>query len=451
MNQYQLMIIGGGPAGYGAAIRAAQLGLKTTLVEERQLGGTCLNRGCIPTKALLHATSAYAKCAQFEQLGLTASDLSYNMAKIHARKDQVIQTLRDGISQLMKINKVDVITGKATIKAPGSVTVDGNDHTTDKILIATGSKPSRPPIPGLDLEGVVTSDELLEGPVIDYHSLIIIGGGVIGVEMASIYLNLGCKVTIIEAMDRLIPTMDREISQNLTMILKKRGAQIFCSALVEEIIKTEYGLSCRVAVIDGPQSISAQGVLVSIGRLPNTSGLFTPEMKPEMEKNFIRVDERFETSFKGIFAVGDVIGGIQLAHKAEAEGLAAVEMICGHVPSTNPSLVPLCIYTDPEIATVGISYDDARLSDIDVKSAKYLMSANAKSIIDLQERGFIKVVFDAKTEELLGVQMMCAHATDLIGEFAGAILNKTTRAQLLAGMRPHPTFTEGISEALKKL
>lgn len=451
MNQYQLIIIGGGPGGYVSAIRAAQMGLKTALVERRQLGGTCLNRGCIPTKALLHSASAYAECAHFDQLGLAVSGLSYDMEKIHARKTQVVETLRGGVEQLLKANKVDVLSGTGTINAPGVVSVDGTEYTADRILIATGSVPSRPPIPGLGLEGIVTSDEILEGPVHDYHSLVIIGGGFIGVEMASIYSNLGCSVTIIEAMDRILPTMDREIAQNLNMILKKRGVQIFCSASVEEIEEVEGGLSCRFTCKEKSQNVTAEGVLVSIGRRPNTVSLFTPEMVPEMDRGFIKVNDQYASSIEGIYAVGDVIGGIQLAHKAEAEGLAAVEMMCGHTPSTNPHVVPSCIYTNPEIASVGISADDAKRDGRAVKSAKYLMSGNSRSIIDLQERGFIKVVFDAETDALLGVQMMCARATDLISEFTGAILNGTTRAQMLRGMRPHPAFCEGITEALEAL
>ena len=448
MNDYQLIVVGGGPGGYVAAIRAAQLGFRTALVERNKLGGTCLNRGCIPTKAILHSTYAYADCSHFEKLGLAVTCLSYDMNKIHERKNEVVNTLVNGVEQLLKANKVDVLSGTGTITAPGVVSIDDSRYTADRILIATGSAPSRLPIPGIDLNGVATSDDILES-VYDYESLIIIGGGVIGVEMATIYTNLGCNVTIIEAQDRLLPTMDREIAQNLTMILKKRGVSIFTSARVEEIVTAEGGLSCLFTSKETVQSVTAEGVLVSIGRRPNTANLFSLNMMPEMDRDFIKVNNLFESSQKGIYAVGDVIGGIQLAHKAEAEGMAVVEMMCGHTQLLDPNLVPLCIYTNPEIATVGISADDAKRDGLDVKTGKYLMGGNGKSIIDLQERGFIKVVFDAETDILLGVQMMCTRATDLISEFTGAILNKTTHAQLLKGMRPHPTFCEGITEALE--
>ena len=454
MNTYQLIVIGGGPGGYIAAIRAAQLGLKTALVERDKIGGTCLNRGCIPTKALLHSASAYAECAHFDQLGLAATGLSYNMEKIHARKAQVVDTLRGGVEQLLKANRIEVIRGMGTITSTGVVSINGTTHTTDRILIATGSVPARPPIHGLNLTGVVTSDEILEGPVHDYRSLVIIGGGVIGVEMASIYADLGCTVTIVEAMECLLPQMDREISQNMSMILKKRGVRIFCSARVEKIEEAADGLACIFSCKEKTETITAEGVLVAIGRRPNTEKLFAAtvsEVTPAMERGFIKVNDSYETSVPGIYAVGDVIGGVQLAHKAEAEGLAAVELMCGKRPATDPHLVPSCIYTNPEIASVGISADDAKREGRAVKTAKYLMAGNGKSVIDLQERGFIKVVFDAETDVLLGVQMMCGRATDLVSEFTGAILNGMTHAQLLRGMRPHPSFCEGITEALEAI
>lgn len=449
MDRYQLIVIGGGPGGYVAAIRAAQLGMKTALVENRQIGGTCLNRGCMPTKALLHASSVYAESTHFEQLGLSASGLSYDIEKLHARKSEVVQTLRGGVEQLLAANNIDVIEGTGCITAPGLVSVNDADYAADNILIATGSVPSRPPIPGLDLPGVVTSDEILEGEPRDYRSLVIIGGGVIGVEMASVYANLGCQVTIIEALERLLPTMDKEISQNLSMIFKKRGIKVFCSARVESISQEGDGLICSFSHKDSPQTLQAEGVLVSIGRRPNTTGLFGPGFELATERGFVLVDEKFTTSVEGIYAVGDVIGGIQLAHKAEAEGMAAVEMMCGHNPATDPSMVPSCIYTNPEIASVGMTLDEAQKAGCEVKTAKYLMAGNGKSIIEMQDRGFIKVIFDANTDALLGIQMMCGRATDMIGEFTGHILNGTTHAQLLRGMRPHPSFCEGITEAVE--
>ena len=235
MSDYQLIVIGAGPGGYVTAIRAAQLGRKVAIVEKDKIGGTCLNRGCIPTKALLHSANTYAGRNQFETLGLSYADIRYDMGKIHARKAQVVETLISGVSGLLKANKIDVLSGAAQITAPGKVVVDGKEYTCEDIVIATGSYPARPPIPGLDLPGVVTSNEVLEGESVDYKSLIIIGGGVIGVELASFYAALGCKVTIVEALDRLLSTLDKEFGQSIAMLLKKRGVQVFCSSMVSSI------------------------------------------------------------------------------------------------------------------------------------------------------------------------------------------------------------------------
>lgn len=344
---------------------------------------------------------------------------------------------------------VDIIKGTGVVTAKDIVTVDGVEYRTDKILIAAGSIPSRPSIPGLDLPGIVTSDEILEGPVVDYKSLIIIGGGVIGVEFASIYAALGCKVTIVEALDRLLSNMDKEFAQSLNMLMKRRGLEISCSSHVEKVEQTEDGLAVTFTKNEQSMSVTAHGVLVAIGRRPNTRGLFAEAVLPEIESGFIKVNEKYESSIPGIYAIGDAIGGIQLAHKAEAEGQAVIELMCGNLPLTDPHLVPSCIYTNPEIASVGITADEAKKFGIAVKTAKYIMSGNGKSMIDMQERGFIKVVVDEETDILLGIQMMCGRATDLISEYTSAIANGMTYQQLLKGMRPHPTYCEGISEALE--
>lgn len=449
MNKYQLFVVGGGPAGYVAAIRGAQLGMKVAIAERSKLGGTCLNRGCIPTKSLLHSANIYAECSKLEEMGIFAENVSYDMKKIHERKANVVESLRAGVAQLLDANGVDVIAGNAIISGENVVTVDGTSYAADKILVAAGSAPSRPPIPGLNLEGVVTSDEILEGTVKDYKSLVIIGGGVIGVEMASVYSALGCQVTIVEALDRILANMDKEFSQKMAMLMKKRGVQIYCSSMVEKIEQSEDGLKCCFTQKNQTQSVTAEGVLVSIGRRPNTKDLFLENITPELNRGFIAVNEQYESSIPGIYAVGDVIGGIQLAHKAEAEGMAAVELMNGNQPSVDLKLVPSCIYTSPEIASVGITADDAKKEGRAVKTGKYLMNGNGKSVIELQDPGFIKVVFDEETDALLGIQMMCGRASDLIGEFTGMIINGTTREQLLKGMRPHPSFCEGVSEAVE--
>ncbi len=461
-DTYDLIVIGGGPGGYEAALRAAEAGFKTALVEERAIGGTCLNRGCIPTKTLMHAAELYREAGRFEEFGLSAQSVSYDMAKLQARKAQVVENLQSGIRQRLKSHKVEIIQGHGMILAPGrvQVTLAGESSEglpeekvleAERVLIATGSVPARPPIPGLDLPGVFTSDDLLDAPAGDkiYDPLVIIGGGVIGVEMATIYHALGCQVTLLEAMPRLIPNMDREIAQNLTMILKKRGVQIFTGAKVTQVARdgSETGLVCHFELKEAPQSLPAAGVLVAIGRKPNTAGLFAPGLEPAMERGAVTADGNFRTSLPGVYAAGDVIGGIQLAHMATAEGIAAVEVMAGLQPGVNLKAVPGCVYTNPEIASVGLTEDEAKAAGRNVVTGKSLMSANGKSVIENQDRGFIKLVFDKETEVLLGAQLMCARATDLVSELTTAVVNSLTRAQLAAVIRPHPTFSEAVTQA----
>lgn len=323
------------------------------------------------------------------------------------------------------------------------------------ILIATGSVPSLPPIPGSDLPGVVTSDELLDKKELFDH-LIIIGGGVIGMEFASIYSALGRPVTVIEAMDRILPAMDKEIAQNLKMILKKRNVDIHTGARVEEIRRAEdgSGLICRYTEKEKSCEVKADGCLIAVGRRANTMGLITEESRREiqeiaMEKGCITVDEHFMTSVPGIFAIGDVTGGIQLAHAATAQGRSAVAYIAGEAMEIRTDLIPACVYTSPEIGTVGISADQAKAQGLSVVAKKYLMSANGKSVLSLQERGFIKVVADSDSHRILGAQMMCARATDMISQFAVAIANGLTMEDMAKTVFPHPTFSEGILEALR--
>lgn len=453
MKEYSLIVIGAGPGGYEAAIRAAQLGLKTALVEAREVGGTCLNRGCIPTKALLHAAQLYRETSHFDSIGLHVEGCSFDIAGIHKRKNEVIGQLRAGIEQLVGANKIDLYRGTGQLTGPHSVSVFGAEATEElsgeNILIATGSKPARPPIPGLDLPNVVTSDELLFLEDRMYQELVIIGGGVIGVEFASVYNALGCNVTIIEAMDRILPTMDKEISQNLSMILKKRGIQIHTGAMVEKLEEAEQGLVCTFTEKGKQQTASAQGVLVSIGRRPNTEGLFADGFSVEMQKGRIITDEEGKTSVPSIRAIGDVSSLVQLAHVASAQGICAVERMAGKTPVIDLNTIPGCVYTDPEIASVGITEEEAKQKGIAVRKGKFLMSGNGKTLIEQGERGFVKLLFDADTDVILGAQLMCARATDLISELATAIVNHLTAEQLASVIRPHPTFTEAVTEAVE--
>ncbi len=472
-DKFDLVIIGGGPAGYVAAVEAAGKGMKTALVENRELGGTCLNRGCIPTKTILHSAELYAEMKACERLGVHAEGISFDMAAIQQRKKEVIGQLRGGIEMLMKKNKVTVYGGNGTIVSPNEVKVSKDDTevliTTDYILIATGSVPAMVPVPGADLHDVMTSDGLLSTEKL-YPRLTIVGGGVIGMEFASIYSALGCQVTVVEFLDRILANMDKEISQNLKMILKKRGVTVHTGAKVEKITENADGsLTCHYLEKDVTKEAVSDGILIATGRKANTEGLFAEGMMPEMDRGRILVNEYGQTSVPHIYAAGDVTPGIQLAHAASAQGINAVahmlyeknggtdaaagcseqETGTGFTAPMRADLIPGCVYTDPEIGCVGITQEEAKNQGLQVIVKKYPMSANGKSVLSSQERGFIKVVADEATHRILGAQMMCARATDMIGGFGTAIVNGLTLEQMGTVVYPHPTFSEGIGEAVR--
>jgi len=455
MSDYRLLVIGTGPGGYAAALRSAALGWKTAVVERRDVGGTCLNRGCVPTKVLLHSAELYSAMRDCARFGLHAGDISYDIGKIIERKEEITGKLRAGMEQQLKANKVDLLRGSGKIIGSGRVEVTGEDtvreYSADRILIASGSVPSIPPIPGIGLPGVVTSDDLLGVPGKAYASLVIIGGGVIGVEFASVYAAFGCKVTIIEALDRILPGLDREISQSMSIILKKRGVSVFTGCRVTEIVQSREGLRVDYTCRDELRAADGEAVLAAIGRKPDTEGLLGEGMALETDRGRIVVDGKFATSLANVYAVGDVSSKIQLAHAATAQGEAAVDMMGGRNPSADYSVIPSCIYTSPEIASAGMTADDAKAAGRSVTTGKYVMYANAKTLIGDGERGFIRIVADKDTGRVLGAQMMCGRATDMISELATAIVNGLTAEQMMRTVRPHPTFSEGVSGALEAL
>lgn len=456
MNDYQLIVIGAGPGGYMAALRAARYGLRTAVVEKTETGGTCLNRGCIPTKTLLHSSQVYREAMEGDHAGIHIHGAEVDMPAVFANKRRVSEQLSGGIESLFKKAKVTLLRGTGCITAPGCVQVadrDGNKtvYTADNILAATGSVPARPPIPGLDLPGVITSDELLEGCDHLYKSIVIIGGGVIGVEFATFYSELGCDVTLIEGLDRLLPNMDRELGQNLALILKKQGVKVYTSSVVERLEKGEHGLAVFFTNKGKTLSEDGEAVLCAIGRKPNHAGLFAGNLKPETDGHRICVDERYRTSIPGVYAVGDVSAKIQLAHMASAQGIACVDLLCGKVNAVNMNIVPSCIYCRPEIASVGITEAEARELGIPVKTGKCVMFSNARILITEPGRSFMKVVANAETREIVGAQLMCEHSTDMISQIAEAMANHLTVDQLLLAMRPHPTYEEALTEALEDL
>ena len=456
MSDYQLIVIGAGPGGYTAALRAAKLGLHAAIVERREVGGTCLNRGCIPTKTLLHASQVYSDAAEGARMGVHAGNISYDMGEIFAYKRSVSDKLRQGIHALLKGAKVDVVEGTAQITAPGEVTVTAPDgaavqYTAERILAATGSVNVRPPIPGLELPGVMTSDELLEGTDKPYESLVIIGGGVIGVEFATFYSNLGCRVTLVEGMANLLPMMDRELGQNLAQILKKKGVEVLTSAMVQSLEPAEGGLCVHLRQKDKDVAVTGEKVLCAIGRRAYFDGLFAPEMMPALNGKRLLVDENYQTSIPGVYAIGDASSAVQLAHVAAAQGTDCVERMCGSKGTTDLRVIPSCIYSAPEIAVVGLTEAEAKEQGIPAVSGKCTLFSNARTIIEDPGRCFMKLVGRTDTREVIGAQLMCQHASDMISQISTAMVNHLTAEQLLPVMRPHPSFEEAMAEAVENL
>ena len=464
-NRYDLVIIGAGPGGYVAAKKAAELGMKTAVIDRGPAGGTCMNRGCIPAKALLHAATLYREMRECEKFGLHAENISFDLQKIYEYKDWASEQMRSELEKDFERLGIDMIYGNAVLQKNKTVKVAREDGSSlllagDKILIAAGAKAKLADIPGMELPGVVTSEELLVSKAHKYENMLILGGGVIGLELATVFQALGTNVTVIEISDRLLPNMDREFSDALEQILTKRGIRIYKESILERVEKKGDLLGCRFVHDGKNKEESVDVVLVSVGRAPATEGLFEADVPIKLENGKVVVDEFYRTSMPGVYAVGDVTGGIQLAHVASAEATYVVErmndkrasVILSMVPGglfTSVSIVPSCLYTDPEIASVGLTEDEAKRKGVPVRCWKYIMDGNGQSIIAGGEGGFIKVLFAADSDELLGAQMMCPRATDMIGELATALANGLTSSQLMYAMRAHPTFNEAISCAVE--
>ena len=461
--KYDLIIIGAGPGGYTAAFKAAGFGMKVAVIEKEKLGGVCLNRGCIPTKALLHASSIFSMLQSCDDFGVSTDFISFDFAKMQDYKKRAVGKYRDEIKHLFELNHIDLIPGTATIRRNKTVEVKGPDgqdyYEADYIIIATGAKPVNIPVPGADLPGVLNSDRLLAAGSWNFDRLTIIGGGVIGVEFATIFNSLCSKVTIIEREKHLLGPMDPIVSQELEKELKGKGIAIYCNATVTGI-SDEEGLTCHIDHEEEKLSIKSGQILMAVGRKPCMDDLFGADVQFEMKDGKLAVDSEFMTSEPGIYAIGDVIAHTQLAHVAAAQGTYVVEKLAGKSHSIRLSvvpngmfvslpIVPNCIYTDPEIATVGLTEEVAKKLGLKVRCGKYSMDGNGKSIISREENGFIRLVFEAYSNNIVGAQIVCPRATDMIGEMATAIANGLTAEQLSLAMRAHPTYSEGIAAAIE--
>lgn len=451
-NKQSIIVIGGGPGGYVAAIKAGQLGAKVTLVEKEYLGGTCLNVGCIPTKALLHSSEVYETAIHGATCGINAS-ATIDFKKVMDYKTGITNQLVSGVKSLLGANKVKVIFGEASLKDKKTVEVtkaDGSKEslTADKIVIATGSVPVKPPIPGIDSAACIDSTGALSLESIP-KEMVIIGGGVIGVEIGSIYASFGTKIKIVEMQEEILPMMDRELTKVLRGILLKKGIEIFTKTKVTKI--SQEGKSGVVSAEDASgKALTLKGdqVLVAIGRKSNTDMLGLDKIGIKAERGIIKVNENMETSVPGIYAIGDCNGISMLAHVASAQGEAVAEHAMGHHPHFNLKTNASCIYTHPEFASVGLTEEQAKEAKIEYQVGKFPLMANGKSLIMEGGDGVFKVLIGKENKEILGCHLLGPRATDLIAECALAISLEATLDEFMETIHAHPTVSEAVREAV---
>lgn len=449
---YDVIIIGSGPGGYVTAIRAAQLGLKTAIVEKDNLGGVCLNWGCIPTKALLKSAQVFEYISHAKEYGITVGDAKPDFGQVIKRSRDVADGMSKGIQFLMKKNKIDVIAGYGKVKKGGKVEVKGNDGkmqelTGKHIILATGARSRELPNLKQDGKKVIGYREAMSLPH-QPKSMIVVGSGAIGVEFAYFYAALGTKVTIVEFMENIVPIEDEDISKNLARSFKKSGIDIMNSATVEKVeVK---GDVCKVSVktAKGMESLEAEIVLSAVGITPNIENIGLEETGIKTENGRVIVDEFYKTNVAGVYAIGDIVKGPALAHVASAEGIICVEKIAGHHPEPlDYGNIPGCTYCQPEIASVGMTEKAAKAAGYEIKVGKFPFSASGKASASGNKDGFVKVIFDAKYGEWLGAHMIGSGVTEMIAEAVVARKLETTGMDIVKAVHPHPTMSEAIMEA----
>jgi dihydrolipoamide dehydrogenase len=455
-DQYDVIIIGAGPGGYNAAIRAGQLGLKAAIIEKRdtkKLGGTCLNVGCIPSKALLHASELYeAAEKEFAGLGIKTGKVSLDLAQMLKQKDDAVEGLTKGVEFLMKKNKADVYYGSGEILSNNRVLVSGADGdkelSTKNIVIATGSEVT--PLPGVEIDEqqVVSSTGALEFPSVPKH-LVVVGGGVIGLELGSVWRRLGAEVTVVEFLDKILPTMDDEVSKQFQRILKKQGVAFKLGAKVTgvEKLKTKVKVSVEPAKGGDAEIIDADAVLVAIGRRPHTAGLGLETVGVKTDKRGYIETDHFRTNVDGIWAVGDCIHGPMLAHKAEDDAVACIELIAGKAGHVNYDTVPNVVYTWPEVASVGKTEEQLKESGVDYKVGKFPFAANSRAKTNHETDGFVKVLADAKTDRVLGCHIVGVGAGELIAEAVSVMEFGGASEDIARTCHAHPTRSEAVRQA----
>lgn len=456
MSMYDAIVIGSGPGGYVAAIRLAQLGKKTAIVERyNSLGGTCLNVGCIPSKALLDSSEHYHQAAhQFETHGIGVGELRLDFKKMIGRKDSVVSQTVEGIRFLMKKNKIDVYHGHGSFEDAQTILVTKDDGSTTTlkttyIIIATGSKPSTLKGVTIDKKRIITSTEALSLPEVPKH-LLIIGGGVIGLELGSVYARLGAKVSVIEYLDGIIPTMDKSLGKELQKVLQKQGIDFYLQHAVSEVNTKGNEVTLKATGVKDQKELVLKGdyCLVSVGRTPYTASLGLEKAGVQLdERGRISVNDHLETSTKNIFAIGDVVRGAMLAHKAEEEGVLVAEQIAGQKPHINYLLIPGVVYTWPEVAAVGYTEEQLKADNRAYKSGMFPFKASGRARASMDLDGFIKVLADADTDEILGVHMIGPRVADMIAEAVVAMEFRASAEDISRMSHAHPTFTESFKEA----
>lgn len=461
-EEYDLVILGGGTGGYVAAIRATQLGLKVALVEKGKLGGTCLHKGCIPSKALLRSAEVFSTVQKADQFGVKIDGAALDFTSVQNRKEQIVTQLHRGVEMLMKKGKIDVYKGHGRIlgpsifsPTPGTISVEMNNGEDNmmliprNVIIATGSSPRV--LPGMEIDGeaVLTSDEALKMEQLP-KSMLIVGGGVIGIEWASMLNDFGVDVTVIEYGPRILPTEDADIAKEAERLLKKRGVTFKTNAkvLAETLEKGDNSVAIEAEVVGVSERFTAEKMLVSVGRTPNVNDIGLENADIEVIDGAIAVNEWYQTKESHIYAIGDVIGGMQLAHVASHEGILAVEHMTDHKPEPlNYLTVARCVYSHPEMASIGLSEAEAKEKGYEVKVGTFPFQAIGKALVYGESDGFVKILSDKKTDDLLGVHMIGPHVTDMISEAALAKVLDAAHWEVAQTIHPHPTLSEVVGEA----
>ncbi|WP_027963385.1 dihydrolipoyl dehydrogenase [Halalkalibacillus halophilus] len=460
-KEYDVAILGGGTGGYVAAIRASQLGLKVAIIEKGDLGGTCLHRGCIPSKALLRSAEVFKQTTEADQFGVETENTKLNFFKVQERKQKIVDQLHRGVQGLMKKGKIDVFEGHGRILGPsifsptaGTISVEMNNGEENEmilpknVIVATGSKPRS--LPGLEIDGelVMSSDEALNMESLP-KSILVVGGGVIGIEWASMLADFGVEVTVLEYMDQILPTEDDDVAKEAEKLLKKKGIQFVTGAKVDaETLNTENGVLIKADLNGEEKTFEAERMLVSVGRAPIVDNIGLENTDIQVENGAIKVKKTLQTKESHIYAIGDVIGGMQLAHVASHEGISAVEHIANNNPEPiNYNHIASCIYSNPEIASIGLTEKQASEQGFDVKVGKFPFQAVGKALVHGESEGFVKIITNKDNEDLLGVHMIGPHVTDMISEAGLAMVLDATAWEIGETIHPHPTLSEVVGEA----